>query len=69
MDTKKIDRKETFKKASKKRRDSLEVNGYKTINTHVKQTTKEVLENIKNIKGFNKVGEVIDFIIEDRSEL
>ena len=69
MDSKKIERKETFKKASKKRRETLEINGYKTINTHVKQTTKEELEKIKKNKGFNKVGEVIDFIVEDRSKL
>ena len=68
MASKKIDRKETFKKASKKRRESLELNGYKAINTHVKQTTKEELENIKKIRGFNKVGEVIDFIVEGRNK-
>lgn len=58
------DRKESFKKSTRKRKEKLKDLGYVSLNTFVTQSAKEKLINIQEEKGYTMVGDVISEIMK-----
>ena len=57
-------RKETYKKSSKKRAETLKNMGMVSLNTYVKIDVKERLHKIQDDKGYRLIGDAIEDMVE-----
>ena len=52
---------ETFRKSQIKRSREKENNGYVQLNCWVKKDTKQTINKIKKVKGYDTLGEALDY--------
>jgi hypothetical protein len=59
------DRKESYKKASKKRASTLKDMGMVSLNTHVKADVKDKLTAIQKKNGYRLIGDAIEDVLNN----